>query len=180
MDIDSSPSESDCIDDTGCEDLFQSSYWDINYVQAIENEDGPENEEYSDNEEGITPHVRPLSRIRYHEMNESGEFVQEDYYNQEEEDSSEEDSSEDEKESSESDELVLFWVHECRCEKEVPLTDEEKRIRNKMRTHLRWRLYVDEMGLNTEQDELYDPSLDEKDEIGSSQQHCMTFNKSFI
>ena len=143
MDIDSSPSESDCIDDTGCEDLFQSSYWDINYVQAIENEDGPENEEYSDNEEGITPHVRPLSRIRYHEMNESGEFVQEDYYNQEEEDSSEEDSSEDEKESSESDELVLFWVHECRCEKEVPLTDEEKRIRNKMRTHLRWRLYVD-------------------------------------
>ena len=48
MDIDSSPSESDCIDDTGCEDLFQSSYWDINYVQAIENEDGPENEEYSD------------------------------------------------------------------------------------------------------------------------------------
>lgn len=25
-----------------------------------------------------------------------------------------------------------------------------------------------------------DPSLDEKDEIWSSQQHCMTFNKSFI
>ena len=108
MDTDSSQSESDCIDDTGCEGLFQSSYWDINYVQAIENEDGPENEEYSDNEEDITPHVRTLPRIRYNEMNESGELVQEDYYNPEEEDSSEEDSSEDERDSSESDELVFF------------------------------------------------------------------------
>ena len=101
MDTESSSSESDCIDDTGCEDLFQSSYWDISYIHAVENEDGPENEEYSENEDNSTPHVRTLSRIRYNEMNESCELIQEDYYNPEEEDSSEvEDSSEEESESS--------------------------------------------------------------------------------
>ena len=140
MDTDSSPSESDCIDDTGCEDLFQSSYWDINYVHAIENENGPENEENSDKEEDFAPYARALPRIRYDAMNESGEFVQEDYYNPQEEDSSDEedssepDSSEDQKESSESDELDSIHIHHCRCEKEEPLTEEEKKIKNWMRT----------------------------------------------
>lgn len=41
-------------------------------------------------------------------------------------------------------------------------------------------LDVDEMGLNTERDMLYDPSLDEKDEIWSSQQHCTNSVEDFM
>ena len=77
MNFESSESESDIIDDTGCEDKFGDTYWDINYLQSIENDAVDDNKE---------------------EVEQNPETVQEDYYQPEEEseeysESSSEDSS---------------------------------------------------------------------------------------
>lgn len=85
MDCESSSSDYDIIDDTGCEDKFQSTYWDINYLRAVENE--TDQEEESENEDVMEgePRARPLSRIQYSTLNISGEEVKEDYYIHEDE-----------------------------------------------------------------------------------------------
>ena len=83
----SSSSDSDIIDDTGCEDKFQSTYWDINYLHMIENDDELEMEDEEKEQEEEEPHARAINRIQYSKVNTSGELVREDYYipNEEEE-----------------------------------------------------------------------------------------------
>ena len=98
MNFESSESESDIIDDTGCEDKFGDTYWDINYLQSIENDAADDNKEEVEQNPDEEPCVRSLQRIQYNEVNENGETVQEDYYQPEEEseeysESSSEDSS---------------------------------------------------------------------------------------
>lgn len=80
MDHESSSSDYDIIDDTGCEDKFQSTYWDINYLCAVEND--TDQDEEGENEETMEgePQARPLSRIQYSTFNTRGEEVKEDYY----------------------------------------------------------------------------------------------------
>ena len=87
MDVISSSSDSDIIDDTGCEDKFQSTYWDINYLHMIENDDEPELDEEEEEKMEEGPHARAIRRIQYSEVNISGEVVKEDYFipNEEEE-----------------------------------------------------------------------------------------------
>ena len=53
METPSSESESDCIDDTGCEELMKDTYWDINYLQRMEADDAYEDaeEEQAENED---------------------------------------------------------------------------------------------------------------------------------
>ena len=87
MDVISSSSDSDIIDDTGCEDKFQSTYWDINYLNMIENDDEPDKDEDEEVEVEEGPHARAIRRIQYSEVSTSGEMVREDYFipNEEEE-----------------------------------------------------------------------------------------------
>ena len=68
----SSESNSDCIDDTGCEKMFEPTYWDINYFHNIEidNEDEDEDEE---DENQIKPKVREIQRYRHIEELFNGE-----------------------------------------------------------------------------------------------------------
>ena len=61
----SSSSDSDIIDDTGCEDKFQSTYWDINYLHMIENDDELEMEDEEKEQEEEEPHARAINRIQY-------------------------------------------------------------------------------------------------------------------
>lgn len=93
MDAFESDTESDCIDDTGCEEHMQDTYWDINYMQRIAADDVYEEEEENENEEE-KPEARPIRRFTYKEENEDGEVVKE-YYTepQDEEESYDEYSS---------------------------------------------------------------------------------------
>ena len=70
MDTLESDTESDCIDDMGCEEHMQDTYWDINYMQRIAADDVYEEEE---------PEARPIRRFTYKEENDDGEVVKE-YY----------------------------------------------------------------------------------------------------
>ena len=85
MNFESSESEPDIIDDTGCEDKFGDTYWDINYLQSIENDTAEDNKEDQEENQYEDPCVRSLQRIQYSGVNENGETVQEDYYHPEEE-----------------------------------------------------------------------------------------------
>ena len=121
MNFESSESEPDIIDDTGCEDKFGDTYWDINYLQSIENDTAEDNKEDQEENQYEDPCVRSLQRIQYSGVNENGETVQEDYYQPEEE-------SEEYSESSSEDS-----VNASSSDSEGQPTEEEKRVLSKMR-----------------------------------------------
>ena len=100
MDTLSYSSYSDIIDDTGCEDKFESTYWDINYVNMIENDDELVKDEEEEEQMEERPHVRELHRIQYSKVNTSGEIVKEDYFipNDDEEEEEEDNDSDYEEE----------------------------------------------------------------------------------
>ena len=79
MDISSSSESEDIIDDTGCEDKWQETYWDINYIRSINNDD------IGDIEEEDLPHARVIRRFAYREFDTNGEEVQESYIRDESE-----------------------------------------------------------------------------------------------
>ena len=79
MDISSSSESEDIIDDTGCEDKWQETYWDINYIHSINNDD------IGDIEEEDLPHARVIRRFAYKEFDTNGEEVQESYIRDESE-----------------------------------------------------------------------------------------------
>ena len=93
MDTFESDTESDFIDDTGCEEHMQDTYWDINYMQRIAADDVYEEDEENENEEE-KPEARPIRRFTYKEENDDGDVVKE-YYTepQDEEESYDEYSS---------------------------------------------------------------------------------------
>lgn len=68
----SSESDSDCIDDTGCEKMFEPTYWDIDYFHRIEIDNG-DNDDEDDDEEQINPKVREIQRYRHIEELSNGE-----------------------------------------------------------------------------------------------------------
>lgn len=92
----SSDSESDCIDDTGCEEHFEPTYWDINYFHQIELDNGDENENEDDENENITK-VKEIQRYKHIEETENGEQHILDYpiYNDDSDDDSDEESEDD-------------------------------------------------------------------------------------
>ena len=91
-----SESDSDCIDDTGCEKLFEQSYWDINYLQAIEIENGNNLEDDLDQNDGNKGIVQTVQRFRYTTLGPSGEATCENYTLQDEDsENGEEESSSD-------------------------------------------------------------------------------------
>lgn len=71
MQLSSSDSESDCIDDTGCEKLFEPTYWDINYFHTIEIDNGDDEEE-EDEENRIQPMVKEIQRYKHIEEDSNG------------------------------------------------------------------------------------------------------------
>ena len=89
MNLSSSSSEDDMIDDTGCEERFQATYWDINYVHSID-----DNDYVSENEDEETPHAKVIRRFVYKELDGNGEEVEESYNPANEEDEDEEYSEE--------------------------------------------------------------------------------------
>lgn len=73
MQYSSSESEDDCIDDTGCEKMFEPTYWDISYFHTIEIDNGDEDNE-EDEDEKIEPRVKEIQRYKHFEETENGEM----------------------------------------------------------------------------------------------------------
>lgn len=98
METPSSESESDCIDDTGCEELMKDTYWDINYLQRMEADDAYEDAEEEQAENEDVPTARSIQRFIYKEENDDGEVINE-YYTEPQSDSEGSESSSSEVES---------------------------------------------------------------------------------
>ena len=67
----SSESENDIIDDTGCEHLFEPTYWDINYFHKIEIDNGEGLVDEEDEEE-IKAKVKEIQRFKHFEESYDG------------------------------------------------------------------------------------------------------------
>ena len=101
MQYSSSDSDSDCIDTTGCEKMFEPTYWDINYFRSIEIDNEADNDDEED-EDKIQPKVKEIQRYRHIEEMLNGEQRDIEYVIPEE-DSDEELSQEDSEVSYEKD-----------------------------------------------------------------------------
>lgn len=146
MDLPSSSSEDDMIDDTGCEERFQATYWDINYIHSTD-----DNECISENEEEETPHAKVIRRFVYKELDGNGEQVEESYIPENEE----------EEEEEYSEESTEWELSNLRLPPSESSSDEEEETANGENNG------SIEIGVSlvaeTDIPELYDPNRDEKD-----------------
>ena len=152
MNLSSSSSEDDMIDDTGCEERFQATYWDINYIHSID-----DNDYVSENEDEETPHAKVIRRFVYKELDGNGEEVEESYNPANEEDEDEE-YSEESTEWDLSNLLLPFSESSSEEEEECANTENNRNVEN-----------ITLLIAETEIPALYDPDRDEKDAVWMEQ-----------